>query len=285
MTSTVQGDVEPEAAEPSPPVLTTQQHGLVRDALPVVDECAGKVCRRYDLYGRPDRRHVHAGRAGDCVGYSEMGSIGKLALYDAVRRYVEGRNRSFSRFARYRVFGAMMTEVKAITLQRRIDREILRAFAYYMADYTDDFDIFKHDRAEMQQRVDRMCDSAVAVMFVVGAELERVDAERDPLADAEESERAVDALREIVDQLDEDERRFLDLLFVHGFDQHRVGDEIGVTRETVNRRLARLMADLRRLLKTFHIKHAPSLLQAVELRPVLGEPRVAGRGNVTSLKR
>jgi RNA polymerase sigma factor for flagellar operon FliA len=282
MTSMVPGDVEPVG----PPVLTTQQHVLVRDALPVVEECAGKVCARYDLYGRPERRHVHAGRSGDCVGYSDMGTIGKLALYDAVRRYVDGRNRSFPRFARYRVFGAMMNEVKATTRQRRIDREILRAFAYYMADYADDFDIMKHDRTEMQRRVDAMCDSAVAVMFVVGAELERVDAERDVVADAEESERAIEALQEVVSQLDDDERRFLDLLFARGFDQHQVGEEIGVTRETVNRRLARLTADLRRLLKTFSIHHAPSSIERHDSPQVLSETReAAAPGKVTRLKR
>jgi RNA polymerase sigma factor (sigma-70 family) len=267
-------------------VLTTQQHGLVREALPVVDECADKVCARYNLQGRPEQRHVHTGRGGDCVGYSDMGTIGKLALYDAVRRYVEKRNSSFSRFARYRVFGAMMDEVRTTTRRRRMDREIVRAFAYYMADYGDDFDILKHDREEMQRRVETMCNSAVAVMFVVGAELERAGTDRDALADAEESERAIEALREIVEQLDDDERHFLDLLFARGFDQHRVGEEIGVTRETVNRRLARLMADLKRLLKTYSIYHAPPPVVHHASPRVLNEtPEAVAPGKVTRLKR
>jgi len=89
---------------------------------------------------------------------------------------------------------------------------MLRAFAHYMADYTDDFDIMRHDKAEMQRRVDAMCDSALAVMFVVGAEQVRAEADRDPLADANEADVAVEALREVVEGLDEDERRFLELL-------------------------------------------------------------------------
>jgi RNA polymerase sigma factor (sigma-70 family) len=277
MTSPVAGD-EGAPTQATAPVLTTKHHQLVREALPVVDECAGQVCWRYDLQGHAERRHVHAGGSGDCVGYSDMGTIGKLALYDAAPRYQEKRNCSFARFARYRVFGSMMNEVKATTRQRRVDREMLRAFAYYMADYADDFDIMQHDRPEMQRRVDAMCDAAVAVMFVVGAEQARAEAERDVVADAEESAVAIEALREIFGQLDDDQRRFLDLLFAHGFDQHRVGEEIGVTRETVNRRLARLTADLKRLLKTFGIKHAPPIVQLRELRPVLNEPEGAGTG-------
>jgi RNA polymerase sigma factor (sigma-70 family) len=258
--------------EEAPPVLTPMQHTLVHEALPLVDECAGKVCERYDLFGRPAHRHVHKGGAGDCVGYSDMGTIGKLALYECVPRYKEGRNCTFARYARYRVFGAMIDEVRVMTRQRRIDREILRAFAYYMADYTDDFDIMQHDRTEMQRRVDAMCDAAVVVMFVVSAEQERADAERDALADAEEGAVAVEALREIVGGLDEDQRKFLDLLFVDGFDQHAVGEKIGAARETVCRRLARLMGDMKRLLKTFGIKRAPPPIQFRGLRPVFGEP-------------
>ena len=269
-------DVDPgaEAAETqaAPRAFTTEQHKLVREALPVVDECAGKVCWRYDLFGRPERRHVHKGATGDCVGYSDMGTTGKLALYDALPRYKPERNSSFGRYARYRVFGAMMNEVKAMTRQRLVDREMLRAFAYYMADYTDDFDIMKHDRQEMQRRVDALCDSAAAVMFVVGAEQERLDADRDIVADAQESAVAVEGLREAVNELDDDQRHFLNLLFAYGFDQPKVGEIIGVARETVCRRLARLTADLKRLLKTFGIKRAPPPIQLRALRPVLDEP-------------
>jgi RNA polymerase sigma factor for flagellar operon FliA len=281
MTSPVADSAKSDENTPEPapaPALTMKHHQLVREALPVVGECASHVCWRYDLQGRPERRHVHTGSAGDCVGYSDMGTIGKLALYDAVQRYQEGRNRSFARFARYRVFGAMMNEVKATTRQRRIEREMLRAFAYYMADYVDDFNIMQHDRPEMQRRVDVMCDAALAVMFVVGAEEARREAERDVLADAEENADAIEALREIVAELDDDQRRLLDMLFAHGFDQHRVGEEIGVTRETVNRRMARLTADLKRLLKTFGIKRAPPLVQLGEVRPVLSEPRETATG-------
>ncbi len=47
---------------------------------------------------------------------------------------------------------------------------------------------------------------------------------------------------------------------------------IGVARETVCRRLARLCADLKRLLKTLDITHVPPRTQLPGLRPVLSEP-------------
>jgi RNA polymerase sigma factor (sigma-70 family) len=253
------------------PVLTIKQHQLVRDALPLVHECADTFCWAYDLYGRYPRRHVHRGGPDDCIGYSDMCTIGKLALYDAVPRFQEARNRSFRRFAKLRVFGAMMDELKCTTRQARMDRAMLRAVAYFLADYNDDFDISKHDTPEIQRRADLMCDTAAAVMFVAGAEQTRVETACDTLADAEENVVAVEGLREIVRNLSEETSRFLDMLFGAGFDQHKVAEELGLARETVCRRLARLCADLRRLLKVMGIKRAPPPMQ-LGLRPVLNEP-------------
>jgi RNA polymerase sigma factor (sigma-70 family) len=200
-----------------------------------------------------------------------MCTIGKLALYDAVPRFQEERNRSFRRFAKLRVFGAMMDELKCTTKQARIDRAMLRAANHFLADYNDDFDISKHDTAEMQRRVDLLCDTAAAVMFVTGAEQARLETARDILADAEENVVAVEALREIVGKLSEDMRRFLDMLFAAGFDQHTVAEKLGVARETVCRKLARLCADLRRLLKVMGVQRAPPPIR-LGLRPVLNEP-------------
>jgi RNA polymerase sigma factor (sigma-70 family) len=200
-----------------------------------------------------------------------MSTIGKLALYDAVPRFQEERNRSFRRFAKLRVFGAMMDELKCTTKQARIDRAMHRAAIYFLGDYNDDFDISKHDRPEMERRVDLMCDTVAAVMFAAGAEQARIETAQDTLADAEENMVAVEALREIVRDLSEETCGFLDMLFGAGFDQHKVAEQLGLARETVCRRLARLCADLRRLLKVMGIKRAPPPMQ-LGLRPVLNEP-------------
>jgi RNA polymerase sigma factor (sigma-70 family) len=262
----------PRAEGSTAPVLTIKQHQLVRDALPMVEECADSLCRRYDLFGRPPpHTHIHSGRSHDCVGYSDMCSIGKLALYDAVPRFQEGRNRSFRRFARLRVFGAMMNELKCATRQARIERAMLRAVTYFLADYNDDFDISQHDQIEMQRRVDNMCDVAAAVMFVAGTEELCGELERDAVADAEENARAIEALRKIVGELSEDNRKFLDLLFGCGFDHHAVGEQLGLARETVCRRLSRLCANLKRLLKITGIMQAPPRMQ-LGIEPVLNEP-------------
>jgi RNA polymerase sigma factor (sigma-70 family) len=243
----------------------------VRDALPVVDKFASQMCWKYDLYGRFDSRHVHQGGAGDCVGYADLCTIGKLALYESVPRFEPGRNRSFSRFAAWRVFGAMMDEIIVGAAEARIDREMVRALAYFMADYRDDFDILQHDKEEMQRRLDAMCDSAAALMFVAGAEQARVEAERDLVADTEETALAIEVLGVIVADLDEDQRRLLRLLFVHGFNQDKVGAMIGAARETVCRRLTRLCAELKRLLKVHGVDRLPPLGELPIRRAVLGE--------------
>jgi RNA polymerase sigma factor (sigma-70 family) len=260
----------PSAGGPAP-ALTIAQHKLVRDALPVVHKFAGEICWKYDLYGRPERRHVHSGGAGDCVGYADLCTIGKLALYDSAPRFEPARNRSFSRFAAWRVFGAMMDEIIASAAGARIDREMVRAFAYFMADYRDDFDILQHDKEEMQRRLDAMCESAAALMFVAGTEQARVEAERDIVADTEETAFAIEVLGVIMADLDEDQRRLLRLLFVHGFNQDKVGALIGAARETVCRRLARLCAELKRLLKVHGVDRLPPLGEFPGSPAVLGE--------------
>jgi RNA polymerase sigma factor (sigma-70 family) len=262
----------PSAGGPAP-ALTIAQHKLVRDALPVVHKFAGQICWKYDLYGRPERRHVHSGGAGDCVGYADLCTIGKLALYDSAPRFEPARNRSFDRFAAWRVFGAMKDEIIASAAEARVDREMVRAFAYFMADYRDDFDILQHDREEMQRRLDAMCDSAAALMFVAGAEQVRVEAERDIVADTEETAFAIEVLGVIMADLDDDQRRLLRLLFVHGFNQDRVGEMIGAARETVCRRLTRLCAELKRLLKVHGVDRLPPLGELPGSAAVLGEPQ------------
>jgi len=243
----------------APPPLTIKQHLLVREALAMLDQWAAQVRSRWRRFGAE-------------LDYDDLRSVGKLALYDAVTRYREERNSSFARYAKLRVWGAMIDAAVANTSDARIVRAMIRARCYHMADYNDDFNVMKHDQGEMHRRVDSMCDAAAAVMFAVGVETIARERERDLVADTEENVRAIAALDEIVGDLPDDDRQLLDLLFGHGFDQHKVGDILGITHETVCRRLRRLRENLKRLLRIKGIDHAPPPVQLAGLRPVLKTP-------------
>lgn len=79
----------------------------------------------------------------------------------------------------------------------------------------------------------------------------------DLLADAEENVVAVEALREAVDGLGDEDRLLLDLVFRDELDQHQVGEILGIAHETVCRRLGRLRAKLRRRLLGLGVACAP----------------------------
>jgi RNA polymerase sigma factor (sigma-70 family) len=240
----------PDAPEP---VLTIQQHLLVREAMPVVDTCAKRVKRRWWVFGHD-------------LDLDDLCTIGKLALYECVPRFRKERNQSFSRFAYLRVTGAMIDDAVADRAEARIVRAIIRAVCFQMADYTDDFNIMQHDREEMQRRVDAMCEAAAAVAFAAGVEEIRRERERDQLADAEEHARAIEALRQVVAELPEEDRRLLDLLYDQGFDQHKAGQILDVTHETVCRRMRKLRESLKRLLKAKGIHAAPPPVDNPPLR-------------------
>jgi RNA polymerase sigma factor (sigma-70 family) len=236
------------------PVLTIQQHLLVREAMPTVEVCAKRVKRRWWW------------RFGHDLDEDDLCSVGKLALYECVPRFRKARNQSFPRFAYLRVTGAMIDDVVASTTEARIVRAIIRAVCFHMADYTDDFNIMHHDRDEMHRRVDAMCEAAAAVAFAAGVEELRRERERDLLADAEEHARAIEALRQVVAELPEEDRRLLELLYDQGFDQHKAGQILDVTHETVCRRLRRLREGLKRLLKVKGIHAAPPPVDSPPLR-------------------
>jgi hypothetical protein len=59
---------------------------------------------------------------------------------------------------------------------------------------------------------------------------------------------------------------------VQGFDQHKVGERTGVAHETVCRRLARLLGELRRSLKQRKVTHAPPAVHLAAVQPVLDAP-------------
>jgi RNA polymerase sigma factor for flagellar operon FliA len=241
------------------PPLTIKQHGLVRRALYVVDEEAAKVARRY----------------GGLVPLDDLRTAGKLALYGCARRFVEGPGRTFEGYARFRVRGAMKDEVRCETREARVRREMARAGTNHMGDYHDDYDILRHDPAELERRLDAMCDEHATVMWLGGAMQARREAEQDPEAAAEYAD-TLAALDVVLGPIGEDDRTLLDLVFASGFKIEEAADALGVVRETAGRRLKRVLERLRRALAPLGVLAPPEPMSHPGVRPILvgrGPPR------------
>jgi RNA polymerase sigma factor (sigma-70 family) len=178
------------------------RHRLVLDALPIVARAARRARRRY----------------GDLASYDDLCSIGKVALYDAAPRFRDGPGRSLGQFARSRVWGEMMNEVRRVLAEREARRE-----SRWVAD------------------VEPWCGAAES-----------------DLGDAQEKLLAIVALREAVQDLPTDDRLLLDLLVSDDFDPSVAGAILGVARETVYRRLHRLRVLLGRRLKKAGVTRAPT---------------------------
>jgi len=232
------------------PPLTLPQHLLVRDTLHVIEEHARYFERKY-------RGFI----AGD-----DLRSEGKLALYAAARRFEPARGKDFDVYASYRVKGAMRRLVKAETRQARVTKDMELALLGRMADYADDFDILRHDKAEFQTRLDLLCEQASAAMFYAGAERARREAEQDPEV-AVEYAQVLDALRALVVATVPEEREVLDLVFGHGFNLDEAAEAMGVVRKTASRRLAKVLAKLRYEFWILGVKGPPE--RAAGTRPNL----------------
>ena len=241
--------------------LTIKQHLYVREALFVVDEEARYVASLYHVKEKDHR-------------LDDWKSVGKLALYDAVRRFdpnKDGKPRKFSTFARFRVRGEILDTVKAERHVDRIELAMARAVAFRMAEYADDFDVLRHDDEELQRRRDLFCDSAAAVMFAAGVQQAIEETAQDPQARAEYA-RAVTVLQDLVKALNPEERSLLDMLFGLRWDLQKAADELHIHKSMAWRKLQRLLESLRRELHTRYVRERPLPVNDVELPSIFPEP-------------
>ncbi len=165
--------------------------------------------------------------------------VGTLALCEALPRFEDGPGRTLAKFAKRRVFGAMTSEVARVVEQARKDHDMVLS-SYDETDVSDAQDV---------------------------------------LAKAEENVVAVEALREAVESLGDDDRLLLDFVFRDELDQHQVGEVLGIAHETVCRRLGRLRVELRRRLLGLGVWCAPPPMRLTGLRPVLRERASGGRAS------
>ncbi len=247
--------------------LTIKQHMLVKEALFVVEDEAVNVGWMLDLPPKHDR-------------VDDFRSIGKLALYDAVRAYDEARGK-FPPFGRWRVRGALLRSVKRERRAERIEIAMAIAVANHMADYQwDKWSVLDTDEEKAEAHLGKVCEAAAVVMFVAGAEEARREAEEDPVAARQEYERTLAVLKELVLALKPDERELLNLLFGCGFEQREAAERLGVHKDTVWLRLRRLLAKLQHELRMREIVEAPCPRNDVPIPQLLpDDPRRPKRHN------
>jgi RNA polymerase sigma factor for flagellar operon FliA len=238
------------------PVLTVVQHLLVRRALPLVDELA---------------RDEHARYRG-LVELDDLRSVGKLALYAASTRFDEAFGVDFEQFARWRVYGAMLRAVRHEAIHARVKRAARHTMARLLAYYTDDYDLFRDDDAELQRRLDKFCDNLAGVMFAGG--IEEATRRRPDVAYAEREEyaRGIAMLQEVVSDLDEPEAHMLTLLFREELTLHEVADRLGISYQAAWCRNTRLLKRLRDNLAPLGLSHVPEPIAA--RLPGTGPPRL-----------
>ncbi len=252
--------------------LTIKQHLLVSRAIDVVDEEIERAQRKYGAALDEDAARSDAGRA----------------LMACARRFEESRGKSFATYARFRVRGVMLSHVRAATRRAGVLLAMRRALARRMAEYHDDFDSVRHDKDEIQRRLDEMGAEHALAMALAGAEATRRAAADDPQGAMEWAE-VIEALEKVVGALGAEERRLLDLVFASDFSLEEAAEDLGVVKETAWRRLRRLLVKLRRGMHAQKITRTPEAVDLPRARPVLrvvrpgeGERREEAHGRAGS---
>ena len=249
--------------------LTIKQHLLVRRAIRVVDEEAGRIKRKW----------------GRAIDEDDLMSAGGIALVRCALRFDDTLCPSFEAYARLRVRGAMLDHVRAESREKRIWREMERAGAERMADFSDDYDVLRDTPEEFQRRLDRMCEHQAAAIFLAGARQARKEAVDDPEAAAEYAQ-TIAALDAVLKALGSDERELVELMFAADFNLEEAAEALGVVRKTAWRRIHRVLEKLRTTLQDYGVNAAPAPINHPRVRPVLvarpppvacGSPTPVGR--------
>jgi RNA polymerase sigma factor FliA len=223
------------------PPLTIAQHRLVRDAMPVVELRAKQVLRKWP----------HPIEAED------LHTIGKLALYAAVRRFDPKVGVDFEGFASLRVYGAMLDALQAETKDERIWLAVERARARITEQYTDDFNLLHHDDEELWRRLDKFKEQVLAVAFAAGVEEAQRATAEDAVADRREYARAMAALGEAVARLEPPEQDILGFLFCDGLTLEELAAWIDRTKTIAWRRVQGVLERLRKSLLRSGMSRAP----------------------------
>ncbi len=225
-----------------PPVLTIAEHTLVRSALHVVDRAAKQVARRF-------ARFVEA---EDLLG------VGTIELYAAARDFDPAYNHAFADYAQRRVRCAMVKSVGAELYQDRIRRSVdiaTEQFWAYLADR--EYNASKHDEHEARRRFRAIANGMLGAAFMAGVEEAQRPTPEGEVADREEYEVAVQALRAALQKLSDADHRVLVELYGKLKSMHEVSAELDIPYSTLKRRHAVALERLRLHLVAAGVTGAP----------------------------
>jgi RNA polymerase sigma factor for flagellar operon FliA len=262
-----QGPESANAGEPTAQVLeppfTARQHALIRDALPQVERAAKHVARK----------------SKGLVKIEDLIGVGKIELMRSAREYREDHAHTFAVYAYNRICGKMMREVEATAYQERIKRAMRTRHAYDRAFLRTDFDPRKHDEHEARRKYRTIANGLLAATFAAGLEEAQKIASEQEVADREEYETAIKALRQAMSKLSSEQLDLLLLIFRDLKTLNETGAALQLTFPQVRYQLGKALERLREELVALGVRRAPRPIVAPDLGPGFGEDGPANDGD------
>jgi RNA polymerase sigma factor (sigma-70 family) len=207
------------------PRLDPEQRRLFDEGMPMVEQCAREVGKRYHV---PHR---------DLLG------PGTIALYEAVETFDRGQHASFSVYARHHLRGRMIDAIRFESPSRadRIERVMERAYERVMATHTVPVDIV-HDSEEAILDASRKTQAEILAASVLAGLL---DAQKEDPAEG-----VIERLwlRDGVARLVKHERAVIHLVYWEHHTLEEAAAALGIPPITARRRHASALQRLHALL-------------------------------------
>jgi RNA polymerase sigma factor for flagellar operon FliA len=225
--------------------LSAEQRELVTGSMQVVDKVARALARRY----------------GTLAAFDDMVSMGREGLVQAARVYDSGLGVPFSTFATYRIQGAILDGIRKEAGRAREIRIAAHAAATeFFAVQSDRTDVMTDTEEAQRERLDSFAANAAAAMFagLIGAQSRRSAAgDEDSTAARDQRTRAIASLERASAELNERDRKLVDLHYKQGIDLKDVAGVLGVSYATVRRYHTAVIQRLAARLRTLGVDNAP----------------------------
>jgi RNA polymerase sigma factor for flagellar operon FliA len=204
--------------------LTRQQQDLVTQHLGVVDRMVRILSRRY----------------GGLLGHDEMAAAGREGLTRAAAGYDASLGVQFAVFATYRVQGAILDAARKAMGARR-ETTVLAAHSAlsdYLGVQRDGGDVMTDTEDSQRARLHAMAAGAAASLFagIIGAaSRSNMRSDEDAAAARDSRAKAFALLERALGELNERDRRIVELHYREGHELREVATMIGVSYATVRR--------------------------------------------------
>jgi RNA polymerase sigma factor (sigma-70 family) len=250
------------------PPLTDEQQALVRRALPMVRHWAARI----------------AGRSRGRVKARELLGPGTLALYEAVRTYLEAQHPSFEYYAEIHVRGRMIDAIRMDTwsLRDRLEFLMERAALRQGEQQALEVDMLRDETAALKEGMRRRGDDRLAAA-VAGAmsEAERPTPDED-MAARQEYGHALAAYEGALDELAPEVRAAVLLVHRDRMGLEEASQVLGVHYNTVQRRAALGLRTLEEAMTARGVQRAP---EPIDVEPNGPAARTARRAPPSAPRR